>query len=257
MNDLVSVIIPMYNSEKYIEITIKSILNQTYDNIEIIIIDDGSVDKSAFIVKEMINKYKNHKIYYFYQNNSGVSCARNTGIKKSKGKYIAFIDSDDLWLETKIEKQIKAMIKNNMNACYCGFSDFYYNNDLIKKRKMKFSKGKILYDFLKDNVWCWTGTWVINKSFIEDNKIFFNENCGWGEDFEFFIKISALTNVCCVAEYLALYRIREKSITTSSSLLNHSDDIYVWMNLDIWIKENFNRLIYKDITKIHKLIYEF
>ncbi|MEA5007114.1 glycosyltransferase family 2 protein [Clostridium tyrobutyricum] len=257
MNDLVSVVIPMYNSEKYIKSTIQSVLNQTYDNIEIIIIDDGSLDRSAFVVKEIMSKYGNKKIYYFYQKNLGVSCARNNGIKKSNGKYIAFIDSDDLWLETKIEKQIKVMTKYHINACYCGFSDFYQKENLIKERKMKFPEGKILYDFLKDNVWCWTGTWIINKSFINDNKIVFSEDCSWGEDFEFFIKISTLTEVCCVPEYLALYRIREKSLTTSSSLLSHSDDIYVWINLDEWIKKNFHKLIYKDIQKIHKLIYEF
>lgn len=258
MEDLVSVIIPVYNSEKYIGGTIKSILNQTYDNIEIIVIDDGSSDKSADVIKELINIYGGKKIIkYYYQENSGVSEARNKGIEKANGKYVAFIDSDDLWKITKIEAQMKMIYKTSMRACYCGFLDFFQKDNSTKKRKMKLPSGKILYDFLKDDVWCWTGTWVIDKSLIEENNIRFTENCNWGEDFEFFIKITAMTEVCCVKEYLALYRIRPNSLTTSSSFLKQSEDIYVWMKLDKWIKKNSNKLIYKNINTISSLIYEF
>lgn len=255
---LVSVIVPVYNSEKYIDDTIKSILNQTYENIEIIIIDDGSSDRSAEVIKWRIDIYHGKKtIKYYYQENSGVSISRNNGMEKANGKYIAFMDSDDLWKDSKIEAQIKMIKKTSMKACYCGFLDFFQEDNSIKKRKMQLLSGRILYDFLKDNVICWTGTWVIEKSLIDKNHIRFTENCNWGEDLEFFFKISAITEVCCVEEYLALYRIRPNSLTTSSSFLKKSDDIHVLMNLDKWIKENFHKLIYKDIKKISNLIYQF
>lgn len=88
-NQLVSVIVPLYNTERYIEQTIQSILNQTYTNVEIIIIDDDSTDNSASIVKEITNIHPN-KIHYIHQQNQGVSVARNTGIENATGEYIAF-----------------------------------------------------------------------------------------------------------------------------------------------------------------------
>lgn len=258
MGYLVSVIIPVYNSEKYVEDTIKSILNQTYDDIEIITIDDGSSDGSAKVIKELIGIYNGKKtIKYYYQENSGVSIARNSGIEKANGEYIAFMDSDDLWENTKIEAQMKMIQKTSMKACYCGFLDFFQEDNLTKKRKMKLLSGRILYDFLKDDVICWTGTWVIEKSLVDKNNIRFTENCNWGEDLEFFFKIASITEVCCVEEYLALYRIRPNSLTTSSSFLKRSEDIHVLINLDKWMKQNADKLIYKNIDKISNLIYQF
>lgn len=121
---LVSVIVPLYNAEKYIEETMESILNQTYKNIEIVIVDDGSKDQSSSIVKNLKKKYP-EQIKYILQENQGVSVARNTGIENASGEYISFLDSDDLWHPTKIEKQITSMQKSNMNACYCGYMNFY------------------------------------------------------------------------------------------------------------------------------------
>ncbi|MCR1808488.1 glycosyltransferase family 2 protein [Stenotrophomonas geniculata] len=121
---LVSVVIPLYNTEKYIEETMQSILDQTYKNIEIVIVDDGSKDQSPSIVKNLAEKYLG-QVKYVHQKNQGVSVARNTGIENASGEYIAFLDSDDLWHPTKIEKQVESMHKNEMDACYCGYMNFY------------------------------------------------------------------------------------------------------------------------------------
>jgi len=258
LSDRVSVIIPMYNSEKYIEETIKSVDNQSYDNIEIIVVDDGSSDNSARIVKNFIDSYKGKKIIkYIYQNNGGVSAARNRGLLESIGKYIAFVDSDDLWIKTKIEEQMNRISETSMKACYCGFLDFFEEDNTKEKRKMKLPSGRILYDFLRDNVWCHTSTWLIEKSLITDNNIKFTKGCSWGEDFEFFMKITAITEVCAVKKYLLLYRVRANSLTTDSSFLKRTEDVPVWINLNKWIKENKDKLIYKDVTTISKLIYQF
>lgn len=100
-NRLVSVIIPLYNKEKAIRQTLNSVLNQTYTNIEIVIADDGSTDKSAFIVKEL--EKSDSRIKYFYKPNGGVSSARNFGLSKANGEWIIFLDADDEMLPTNIE----------------------------------------------------------------------------------------------------------------------------------------------------------
>ena len=100
----ISTIIPVYNREKYIAEAIDSVLAQTYKPIEVIVVDDGSTDNSAGIVKQ----YVNSSIRYTFQPNQGIGAARNTGIELAKGSYYAFLDSDDLWTPDKISLQMKA-----------------------------------------------------------------------------------------------------------------------------------------------------
>ena len=104
----VSVIIPAYNKSNYTVRTIESILKQDYKNIEIIVVDDGSTDDTKLLLK----KY-NEKIFYYYQKNQGASEARNLGIKKASGDYLAFIDCDDIYYSNKISKSVEELEKNN------------------------------------------------------------------------------------------------------------------------------------------------
>ena len=113
MNDLISIITPSYNSESYLEECINSVLNQTYSNWEMLIVDDGSTDAS----RDIINRYANSEIRIkpiFLDNNIGAPSARNLAIEKSKGSYLAFLDSDDLWLPTKLDVQLRFMKKITM-----------------------------------------------------------------------------------------------------------------------------------------------
>jgi glycosyltransferase involved in cell wall biosynthesis len=103
---LVSIIIPAYNCERFLGETIKCAVEQTYKNTEVIVVDDGSTDSTAEIAKS----YEN--VNYIYQSNQGVAAARNTALMASKGEFIAFLDSDDIWPEFKVEKQLKFMIDN-------------------------------------------------------------------------------------------------------------------------------------------------
>lgn len=122
-NTLISVVIPMFNREKTIEECLNSICNQTYKNIEILVIDDCSSDNS----KSIVNNYPDNRIKLIQlSQNSGAQVARNTGIVAAKGKWIAFNDSDDIWLEEKLEKQVKILKDNNFDKnlvlhsnCYC------------------------------------------------------------------------------------------------------------------------------------------
>lgn len=115
-NDLVSIIVPVYNSEKFLEEAIKSILEQTYKNWELILINDASTDESINIIKKFAKEDK-RITYIELEKNSGTAVARNKGIEKATGKYIAFLDSDDWWEKEKLYKQVDFMKQNN-----CGFS---------------------------------------------------------------------------------------------------------------------------------------
>lgn len=113
---LVSVITPMYNAQKYILDTIASVQAQTYSRWEMIIVDDGSADGSVEAVREAAAK--DSRIRLIRQENSGVAAARNRGIKAAKGRYLAFLDSDDLWRPEKLERQLALMEKQNCGFCY-------------------------------------------------------------------------------------------------------------------------------------------
>lgn len=119
----VSIVIPMFNCELYIERCIDSLLRQTYDNIEIIVVDDGSLDKSAEIVKDM--QLKNAKIIYLYQDNSGPGVARNRAIKYATGKYILFVDSDDYLGTNYIEEMVECAEENNSELVIAGYTLVY------------------------------------------------------------------------------------------------------------------------------------
>ena len=142
MNSLVSVVIPLYNKESYIIQTLQSVLNQTYSNLECIIVDDGSTDKSVEITSRFIS---DNKLSWslITQVNSGQTQARNRGIHEARGEYIAFLDSDDLWPVDKIELQVEAIEKNSKSVLVlCSYAIFSEGKSIprvvrhVKSKKM-------------------------------------------------------------------------------------------------------------------------
>jgi glycosyltransferase involved in cell wall biosynthesis len=121
MNDLVSIITPSYNSEKFISKTIKSVLAQTYKKWEMIIVDDTSSDNSNEIIEAFVRNDKRIKLFKL-KKNSGPAVTRNVAIQEAKGKYIAFLDADDLWKPNKLEDQIAFMKKNNIAFTYSSYN---------------------------------------------------------------------------------------------------------------------------------------
>lgn len=164
-NSLVSIIMPMYNAEEFIKDSIHSVLKQSYSNWELLIIDDCSTDRSKQIVFEYIKKSKKIK-YLKHKNNLGVSEARNTGIKNSRGRFIAFLDTDDIWTPKKLEKQIKFMRDNNYIFTYTSYYIVDENNnktgkDLKAPEKLNFE------NLLKgNNIGCFTV--IIDKKEISE-----------------------------------------------------------------------------------------
>lgn len=133
MKNLVSVIVPVYNSEKYLEECIESILNQTYTNIELLLVDDGSTDDSGIICKRY-SKW-DERVSYYYEENGGVSSARNNGLSNSKGKYVVFVDSDDVIGKRAIENLINMNSSNCMPRMklYAEKSGYYEREEYLQK----------------------------------------------------------------------------------------------------------------------------
>lgn len=132
MNKTVSVIIPTYNRAKIISRTIDSVLNQTYKDIEIIVVDDGSKDDT----KEVLKKYKK-KIKYVYKENGGVSSARNLGVKEASGDWIAFLDSDDEWTPDKLSVQMDCLAKTSLEICFCDSKKDFEKTDKKQETSWK------------------------------------------------------------------------------------------------------------------------
>ena len=134
---LVSIVIPVYNVEKYVEKCLLSVINQTYKNLEIIVVNDGTKDNSLKIC-EML-KEKDARIKIINQENAGLSCARNTGIENASGEYICFVDSDDFLDKDFIDTLLSNALQNNVDICAC---DFWYIDESNKKWSLKIKKDK-------------------------------------------------------------------------------------------------------------------
>lgn len=130
MEDLVSIITPTYNCGKFINETIKSVLNQTYKNWEMIIVDDCSTDDT----EKVVLKFDDERIkYYKLKTNSGAAVARTTAMQLAKGSYMAFLDSDDIWTEDKLEKQLNFMKKNNYVFTCTSYEQIDENGNSLRK----------------------------------------------------------------------------------------------------------------------------
>ena len=147
--ELISIIIPVYNAEKYITDTIESIERQTYTNYEAIFIDDKSTDNSVEIIKKYAQKNKQMKIIEL-KRKVGVARARNIGIRKSKGRFLTFLDADDIWFDNKLESQLKFIKKNNYGFTYCSY--MYMNDSGTKITKMTKIKEKTDYNYSLLNI---------------------------------------------------------------------------------------------------------
>lgn len=189
---LVSVVIPVYNRADTIERAVKSVLTQTYKNIEVIIVDDGSTDGTLEILKRL----EEEKIKVFTQNHKGANAARNFGIKKSKGEFISFQDSDDEWLPDKLEKQIVYMLKNRYEVCYCPFFFIEAEGSRIipEHYEDKYIYETNVIEVLKRYNVISTQTLVISKNVIHDVGIF-DEEMPRYQDYEYVIRIIQKKNI--------------------------------------------------------------
>ena len=219
----IDIILPNYNSSKFIIKTVKSILNQTYKNWKLIIVDDFSNVETKNILKK-ISKKRNIKVF-FLNKNRGAGFCRNFAIKKSSSPYLAFIDSDDIWEKNKLKKQISFMKNNNFLFSYTNYKTFGE-----KKRKVN-NPSKLDYTSFLRNTSIATSTMMIKRNIIGKIKFTNTKIC---EDFFFKCELlKKIGNAYCLKKYLTNYRIRKNSLQ-SSNLRN-----FYW----IWkINKNYNKL---------------
>ncbi|TXE13005.1 glycosyltransferase family 2 protein [Seonamhaeicola algicola] len=210
----VSIITPTYNSERFIEQTIISILNQTYTNWELILIDDASTDKTVEIITQFV---KSNPQIYLLQNlkNSGAAVSRNKGIEAAKGHFIAFLDADDVWLPNKLEKQVEFMQKNNCDVC---FSSYNLMNEAGKPlNKQIKALPRVSYQKLLKSNYIGNLTGIYNAKTL--GKIT-SKNLRKRQDW--LLWLSAIKKsgkpALGIQQPLAVYRVRETSI--SSNKLN-------------------------------------
>lgn len=190
-DDLISVIVPVYNVEKYLEKCVNSIIMQTYSNLEILLIDDGSTDKSSYICDDFAKKDK--RIKAFHIGNKGVSFARNKGIEEAKGKYIQFVDADDYIEKNMIEILYNNAIKYNADLSTCNIKQFdekgRETSENIKKGFHVYNNDEYIKNIYDDTMYY---GYPINKLFKREyiGKIRFNENISNSEDLLFLFEIT-------------------------------------------------------------------
>ncbi|MBL4592446.1 MAG: glycosyltransferase [Flavobacteriales bacterium] len=222
---LVSVIIPLYNTERYIKETVVSVLNQTYKNLELIIIDDGSTDNSYQIVSELSNG--DDRVHIIQQQNMGVSVARNKGIEIAKGDYIFFLDSDDVWLPKNIELKVEIFKNFNTVDWLFGSIGMIDKNSNTLNSIIKGSDRNILNSLLE-----WNGDVITTPSSICVKKeclsnITFDQNLSTAADQDFAIQLAATYIGKYMNEPIVLYRVLPDSMSRNIELME-KDHIYVF-----------------------------
>ena len=228
----IDIILPNYNSSKFLKQTLNSIIMQTYKNWKLIIIDDCSDNKTKNILKKY-SKDKRIKIFWLKKNNGAGFC-RNYGIKNSKSPYVAFIDSDDVWKKNKLEKQIIFMKKNNYSFSYTNYETFG------DKRKIIIPPLRFDYKSFINNTSIGTSTMMVKRKELKNIKFTNSKIC---EDYYFKCKLLKRVKFAfCLNEFLTRYRIRHNSMQSS----NIKNIFWIWK-----INRDFNKLgIINNLTSI-------
>ena len=203
MNAKVSVIIPNYNYARFIGEAIESVLAQTYQPLEIIVVDDGSTDDSIKVIESFGDKIK-----LIRQENGGVGKARNTGARNSNGDFFAFLDADDIWLPEKIEKQTELFNNASIGYVSCGMSEFNLEGNIIGQYR------PLATGWITENMVLFDINTVVSGSAIMVNKESFeriggfdeNPNLHPSEDWDFARRISEICPVNVTSEILVRYR---------------------------------------------------
>ncbi len=246
-NPLVSVIINCHNASKYIPQSIKSVLKQSYRNLELIVYDNFSKDKTNIIVK----KFKKDKRVRYYKSKSFLNLyhARNLAIKKTRGELVAFLDADDWWEKEKLQKQINFLSnKKNVNIVY---SNLFLYEEKKKKKKIfsqeKLYNGKITQQLL-NNFKMPILTVLAKKKIFQKYK--FNKRYNIIGDFDLFIRVSLKENIYSLQEPLAFYRVHSSSMSSQRVDLNISE-------LKNWFNENRTKKIFEgyNFQNVQKKIY--
>ena len=214
---LVSVIIPSYNSSKYITKTVNSVLRQTYKNTEIIIVDDCSKDNTREVIKELENTDQRVRCI-FHEKNGGAAVARNTGIENAKGRYIAFLDSDDVWESNKLSVQVP-YLQGNHPFVFCAYDTVDADgNPLGKKIKIK---SLVKYKDLMTKTYISTPTVIFDRAFFGDVRMPLRRT---GQDYAFWLVLLRKSDAYGIDE--ALVHVTRRGGSLSKNKFQSLVDVY-------------------------------
>ena len=255
-NPLVSVIINCLNGEKYLYECIKSVLNQNYKKWEIVFFDNNSTDNSYSVLR----KYKDKRIKYFRSTKTHTLYkARNLAIKKSKGKLISFLDTDDWWVKSKLSKQVNFFLKDQTVDVLYSNQYIYYEKNKTKKIyiKNKLNHGKFTQKLL-DKSEISIQTILIKKNVF--NEIKFNNKFTIIGDLDFFVRLSLIRNISAIQEPLVYYRVHDTNLTYKSIDLNIKE-LKIWVSEKVKSKKfnlmNFSKVYQKiELLKVKKFLIE-
>ncbi|MGL5255457.1 MAG: glycosyltransferase family 2 protein [Proteocatella sp.] len=216
---LVSIIIPAYNVEKYIEKCLSSILEQTHTNIEVIVVDDGSTDRTGQLIDNV--SQKDSRVLILHKKNAGVSAARNSGIEISMGDYLVFVDGDDYIAQDYVEYMLSLVQKTGADfclskCCYTRNGEKQTEKDYIEKLELEDATALLLSP--KVIVGCWNK--IYKRSFVVYNNLKFSTTLFYGEGLSFITTASQLSNCVGVGNRKVYYyrRNNEASATTSFNI---------------------------------------
>jgi len=265
LNNLFSVIIPLYNKAAYVEKAIRSVLSQTYQEFELIVVNDGSTDDSLKNLQFTIYNLQlpEEKIRIIEQQNQGVSIARNNGVKEAQYDFIAFLDADDWWEPTYLE-EMKALIEEFPEAGIYGCG--YY---ILKNRQKRvapigvepdFEKGMINYCQVYAKTLCmplWTGATIIKKTIFESEKGF-KPNLKLGEDFDLWIRVAMKYPVAFLNKSLANYNqdveLSSRGVVEDKIYLPKNHFIFNLEYLNCEEKTNLDLKILLDKLRLYTLL---
>lgn len=245
----ISIIVPIYNSEKYLNKCIDSLINQTEKNIEIILVNDGSTDNSEEIIKE----YKDKRIKYYKNKNQGIGKTRNFGIEQATGSYIMFVDSDDYIEKNACEKMYNKAVNENLDVVLCDFYKEYDNGNIEEIHTNSFNNSSLKENpnIITDYLCPWAK--IYDRKLIIDNNIKFVENLKY-EDAPFVIKaLCTAKKIGKIDECLNYYLIHDNSETTVRDkkcfdILQIIDIIRNYTSNFDYLKEKIDELTVRIIT---------
>ncbi|MGE5402748.1 MAG: glycosyltransferase family 2 protein [Ignavibacteriales bacterium] len=257
MNPRISVILTTFNgaSRGYLRQAIESVLVQSYDNYELIIIDDGSKDNTA----EVCNAYSaNEKIKYIYQNNRGLSAARNSGIQSSSGELICFLDDDDYWHKDKLKRQAEYFYDTQDNKCGMVFTSLQLvdENGVVIGKQAHVASGSIYAQLFYGNIIDAPSSVMIKRDVFK--KVgYFREDFLSDEDYELWFRIAKEFNIYSLNEELVAYRVHLNKMSNNHSateFYRYAALYYAIKEAPVEIKERADKIfseLYKQIAVKH------
>lgn len=245
----VSIVVPLFNKEKYILQCLLSIANQSFKDWECIIVDDGSTDDSIFLVEKFILRTPgNWKV--ISKQNGGPSSARNYGIRNSIGRFVAFIDSDDVWLPNKLSRQLEILL-NAPNALMSLTDYVIVEKDCSKIKVVRNSKEPQLL-----------GKWLNMRGFgglvestglvrqgVFEKSLFFDENLGTGEGLDFMLRVAQFGDFIVVPEFLTIYRL-------SDGQLHKNQELVQWNSRILAQKFAHSEVEFEKVNKLQNAYFE-